>query len=155
MLSPDRAFPYVLSKRTYDHPGQISDAGYDEASRTFHLRMTLKKNEKQAITIAGFRNLSGVIAEPVNLSFQTGSEEMDENTKAAVAKAASNPELLKLLANIREKRQAITSVVERAQYMQLNREDGLFISISCKRFGIQMAAARPLLWRCLRNNWLH
>ncbi|HEV8542254.1 MAG TPA: hypothetical protein VGR78_07680 [Verrucomicrobiae bacterium] len=82
--------------------------------------------------LAGFHSAEGVIAEPVNLPFQTGTEEMDDVVKNKVAVAARAPELLKLLADLREKRAALTSVLERVQGMQINLEDGLSVSMSCQ-----------------------
>lgn len=132
MLPPTKAFPYVVQSPPgvrSQLPDVISFASYDTARHMFRLPIVLTPKMQVAFTLSGFRGVDGVPAEPLKLEYTAGGELFDASEFNKSELAARNPDLLGLLARMRDARMKIHSVDERVQLESFGQEDGVFTTI--------------------------
>jgi hypothetical protein len=128
MMSPVAAFPHLVAGKSplEPQPGLIGGVRLDEDQRRFSLALVLPRGKKVAFALTGFRGANGVPSAPIQVEYQAADERFSSSFQEDVKRAGQDPQLNKLLASMSEKRQQLTSVIERIQTLQLNRENGVF-----------------------------
>ena len=123
--------PILVSEFDLEEFQTVSRVQYDAAKHLFRIPMLLQPNHRVAFTLTGFRSAAGVPAAPVQLQYQVAGEELAEkqNRRRKMEADAREPELLKVLETMKQKRLQLTSLTERVQNLMLAQKDGVFCEL--------------------------
>ena len=130
MAAPAEACPYLLSDPDMmEELHLVPRIEYDAAKNLFRIPLLLPPNREVAFTLTGFRSAAGVPAAPIRLQYKVSGEELAKADRERMEADAREPQLLKLLETMKQKRLQITSLAERVQDLMLIQKDGLFYEL--------------------------
>lgn len=120
MQGADVSFPFEAKNAFMNDSGIVDSFEYDPTTRTFAFPVLLRPDDDVRLTLKGFYSADGVASDPVVLHYQTGPENLDADYTARAKASASNPDMQKLLAGMKEARARINSGVETVQTFRLS-----------------------------------
>jgi hypothetical protein len=133
MMPPERAFPYLLSNDPFKRPELLASIDFDPKRNRFFLPIALPPKSDISFAVAGIRNASGVLADPVRLQYQTSEQLWSKAEKLKAEDGIKDPELLELLRRMQARRTDLRSVAETIQQLSLTQEEGLFVKMETTR----------------------
>ncbi len=128
MMPPEEAFPYRSEERAppaIDYPQIAPPISYDAQAHKFSFALLSSSFRSNQVTLLGFRNASGVPADPVKLSYKVTDQLYSQEYLAQAEQWALDPALVSLLERISRARQQVHSLSEVVECKSIGRNHGL------------------------------
>lgn len=136
MARPENNALSLVSKETgaLAKPSLVGPIEHDRERHSFRLTIVLAPGRESSFSLSGFRSAKGVPAKPIQLRYETSTNEFGNAHRLAMQKASQSAELVRLLKSMQQSRKNLKSLDERVQSLTLTREErGLYRSMNAQR----------------------
>ncbi|MGO9479802.1 MAG: protein kinase domain-containing protein [Limisphaerales bacterium] len=121
MLSPDQSPPWLRQAGSaFELPTLIPWFDYDPSAHCFTVPVLLPPDNDTKLVLEGFRSADGILADPVVVRCQIGTNSYSRQQMDGIAAAAKDPRIEQLLSSMKAARTRLTSGIETVQQLSLS-----------------------------------